>query len=156
VVRARAGLWVTAGPLRAELRWPPPLVGPPPEGEDPNDRAAVVRATVGGLRVLVPSDREGAPLRQAAGGPVDVLVLPHHGSEDPDVPRLLQALRPRVAVAQVGAHNTYGHPAPETTAAVRAAGVPLRRTDRDGSVAISAPGTAGAVPQALRVRTGAP
>jgi competence protein ComEC len=90
------------------------------------------------VRVLVPSDREGAPLRRAAGGPVDVLVLPHHGSADADVPRLLEALRPRVAVAQVGARNSYGHPAPPTVAAVRDAGVPFRRTDRDGSVAIAA------------------
>jgi competence protein ComEC len=140
---------VTAGALRAELRWPPPRTGPAPAGEDPNDQAAVVRATVGGVRVLVPSDREGAPLRRAAGGPVDLLVLPHHGSADPDVPRLLQTVRPRMAVAQVGARNTYGHPAPETTDAVRAAGVPLRRTDRDGSVTVTAPGGAGA----LAVRT---
>jgi competence protein ComEC len=149
VVAARTGLWVTAGALRAELRWPPPRTGPAPAGEDPNDQAAVVRATVGGVRVLVPSDREGAPLRRAAGGPVDLLVLPHHGSADPDVPRLLQAVRPRMAVAQVGARNTYGHPAPETTDAVRAAGVPLRRTDRDGSVTVTAAGGAGA----LAVRT---
>jgi competence protein ComEC len=152
VVPARTGLWVTAGALRAELRWPPPRTGPVPAGEDPNDQAVVVRATVGGVRVLLPSDREGAPLRQAAGGPVDLLVLPHHGSADPDVPRLLQAVRPRLAVAQVGARNTYGHPAPETTDAVRAAGVPLRRTDRDGSVTVTAAGG----PDTLTVRTTGP
>jgi competence protein ComEC len=138
VVPARAGLAIAAGALRAEVRWPPPRTGRPPAGEDPNERAVVVRATVGGLRVLVPSDREGAPLRRAAGGPVDVLVLPHHGSADADVPRLLEALHPRLAVAQVGARNSYGHPAPPTVAAVRGAGVPFRRTDLDGSVAVSA------------------
>ncbi|WP_022927786.1 ComEC/Rec2 family competence protein [Patulibacter americanus] len=162
VVPARTGLWVTAGALRAELRWPPPRTGPAPAGEDPNDQAAVLRATVGGVRVLLPSDREGAPLRRAAGGPVDLLVLPHHGSADPDVPRLLEAVSPRMAVAQVGAGNTYGHPAPETTDAVRAAGVPLRRTDRDGSVTVTAadPGPAEGTadraarrPGALLVRT---
>jgi competence protein ComEC len=147
VVPARAGLRIAAGPLRAELRWPPPRPGPAPEGEDPNDRAAVVRATVGGVRVLVPSDREGAPLRTAAGGPVDLLVLPHHGSADDDVPRLLQALRPRAAIAQVGAHNGYGHPAPPTVAAVRAAGVRLWRTDLQGSVG------AAAGPAGLRMTT---
>ncbi|MSW53310.1 MAG: MBL fold metallo-hydrolase, partial [Actinobacteria bacterium] len=141
VVPARTGLRLTAGPLRAELRWPPPRSGPPPAGEDPNDRAVVVRATVGGVRVLLPSDREGVPLRTAAGGPVDLLVLPHHGSADDDVPRLLEALRPRVAVAQVGADNGYGHPSPPTVDAVRDAAVPLRRTDRDGTVGVtSGPG----------------
>jgi competence protein ComEC len=149
VVPARAGLRIAAGPLRAELRWPPPRPGPAPEGEDPNDRAAVVRATVGGVRVLVPSDREGTPLRTAAGGPVDLLVLPHHGSADDDVPRLLQALRPRAAIAQVGAHNGYGHPAPPTVAAVRAAGVRLWRTDLQGSVGVAA-GPAGLTVTAAR------
>jgi competence protein ComEC len=137
VVPARAGLRIAAGPLRAEVRWPPVRPGPPPAGEDPNDRAVVVRATVGGVRVLVPSDREGAPLRTAAGGPVDLLVLPHHGSADDDVPRLLEALRPRAAIAQVGADNGYGHPASPTVAAVGRAGVPLWRTDRQGSVGVS-------------------
>lgn len=140
VVAARAGLRLTAGRLRAELRWPPPRPpGPPTAGEDPNERATVVRATISGLRVLIPSDREGVPLRRAAGGPVDVLVLPHHGSADPDVPRLLAELRPRLAIAQVGAGNGYGHPAPPTVQALRRAGVPLRRTDRDGSVVVTAP-----------------
>ncbi|WP_026912591.1 ComEC/Rec2 family competence protein [Patulibacter minatonensis] len=136
VVPGRAGLVVAAGDLRAEIRWPPAGQGPTPAGEDPNDRALVVRAVVGGLRVLVPSDREGIPLRRAAGGPVDLLVLPHHGSADDDVPRLLEDLRPRAAIAQVGAHNGYGHPAPPTVAAVRAARVPLWRTDRNGSVGV--------------------
>ncbi len=140
VVTARRGLRVRSGDLVAELRWPPRRASGPRAGEDPNDRATVVRATVGGLRVLVPSDLEGPVLRRAAGGPVDLLVLPHHGSADQDVPALLRALRPRLAVAQVGAGNRYGHPAPETTAAVRAASVPLRRTDRDGTVVVAGPG----------------
>jgi len=143
VVTARAGLRLAAGPLRAELRWPPPRTGPPRAGEDPNDRAVVLRATVGGVRVLVPSDREGPPLRTAAGGPVDLLVLPHHGSADDDVPRLLEALRPRLTVAQVGADNGYGHPAPPTVQAVRDARVPLWRTDRDGSVGVGVAPDAG-------------
>lgn len=137
VVAARAGLRLAAGPLRAEVRWPPPRPGPPPAGEDPNDQAVVVRATIAGVRVLVPSDREGVPLRTAAGGPVDLLVLPHHGSADEDVPRLLETLRPRATVAQVGAGNGYGHPSPPTAQAVHDARVPLWRTDQHGSVGIA-------------------
>jgi len=139
VLAARAGLRLRAGAIDAAVRWPPPRRPGSPGDEDPNERAVVVRATVAGLRALVPSDLEGPPLRRAAGGPVDLLVLPHHGSADPDVPRLLAALRPRLAVASVGRSNGYGHPAPETVAAVRDAGVPLRRTDRDGTVAVPAP-----------------
>jgi competence protein ComEC len=140
VVPARRGMRIRVRSLVADVRWPPPRAGGPLPGEDPNHRAAVIRTTIGGLRVLVPSDLEGPDLRHAAGGPVDLLVLPHHGSADDDVPALLRALRPRMAVAQVGAGNRYGHPAPSTASAVRAAGVPLRRTDRDGSVVVEAAG----------------
>lgn len=143
IVPARRGMRIRVRSLVAHVRWPPRRAGEPVPGEDPNDRATVIRATLGGLRVLVPSDLEGPDLRHAAGGPVDLLVLPHHGSADDDVPALLRALRPRLAVAQVGADNRYGHPAPSTATAVRDAGVPLRRTDRDGTVAVTAPGPDG-------------
>lgn len=146
VVTARRGMRIRVGRLRVEVRWPPVRPGPPAAGEDPNDRATVIRADVAGLRVLVPSDREGVPLRRAAGGPVDLLVLPHHGSADDDVPALLQTLRPRLVVAQVGRDNGYGHPAPSTRAAIVAAGVPFRRTDRDGSVVVAAPHGRGPAP----------
>lgn len=138
VVAARRGMRIRSGSLRADVRWPPPRRTRPLPGEDPNDRATVIRATIGGLRVLVPSDLEGPELRHGAGGPVDLLVLPHHGSADDDVPALLRALRPGLVVAQVGDGNRYGHPAPSTVAAVRDAGVPLRRTDRDGDVVVAA------------------
>lgn len=141
VVPARRGMRIRIRSLVADVRWPPRRVGGPVPGEDPNHRAAVIRATIGGLRVLVPSDLEGPNLRHAAGGPVDLLVLPHHGSADDDVPALLRALRPRMAVAQVGTGNRYGHPAPSTASAVRDAGVPLKRTDRDGSVVVGATGS---------------
>ena len=53
--------------------------------------------------------------------PVDALKVSHHGSADPGLPALLARLRPRVAVIEVGARNTYGHPTPATLAALRAA-----------------------------------
>ena len=54
----------------------------------------------------------------------------------PGLPDVLSRLRPEVAVVEVG-HNDYGHPAPSTLAALRAAGVRTWRTDRDGTVKLS-------------------
>ncbi|MBF6621234.1 MAG: ComEC/Rec2 family competence protein [Patulibacter sp.] len=139
IVRSRRGMQIRSGPLVADVRWPPRRSGGPRPGEDPNHRATVIRTTIRGLRVLVPSDVEGPDLRHAAGGPVDLLVMPHHGSADDDVPALMRSLRPRLAVAQVGADNRYGHPAPSTATAVAEAGVPMRRTDLDGNVVVAAP-----------------
>ena len=63
--------------------------------------------------------------------------VPHHGSADPGLPRLLARLRPRVAGMEVGAHNAYGHPRPSTIAALRAAVPHVYRTDRDGTVTLT-------------------
>lgn len=41
---------------------------------------------------------------------------------------------------EVGGDNTYGHPAPETLAALDAAGLKVYRTDRDGTVTLTAEG----------------
>jgi competence protein ComEC len=46
-----------------------------------------------------------------------------------------------VAVISVGEGNTYGHPTPETLAALDAApGLAVYRTDRDGAVTIDSDG----------------
>ena len=53
----------------------------------------------------------------------------HHGSADPGLPEVLERLRPQVAAIEVGAGNTYGHPTPETLAALesrRSARLPHR------------------------------
>lgn len=71
--------------------------------------------------------------------PVGVLDVSHHGSDDPRLGRLLARLRPRLAVISVGAHNSYGHPAAATLAALAHAGVPVRRTDREGDIALACP-----------------
>jgi competence protein ComEC len=106
---------------------------------DPNNDSLVLRVRAGGLTLLLTGDVE-TPAQQAlvaAGLPLraDVLKVPHHGSADQD-PAFLAAVHPRVAVVSVGAHNTYGHPAPATLARLAGAGVPTYRTDRDGDVAV--------------------
>ena len=66
-------------------------------------------------------------------GPVDVLKVAHHGSEDAGLGALLERTWPRLAVISVGADNSYGHPTGATLATLAAHGVPVLRTDRDGT-----------------------
>jgi competence protein ComEC len=68
-----------------------------------------------------------------------VYVPPHHGAATPHAASLVAAVRPSAAVLSVGAGNRYGHPTPETLAAL--AGVATYRTDRDGTVEIDQGGT---------------
>jgi competence protein ComEC len=53
---------------------------------------------------------------------------------------LVDAVRPSAAVISVGAQNRYGHPTPETLAALGR--VPIYRTDRDGTVELDQGGNA--------------
>jgi competence protein ComEC len=67
--------------------------------------------------------------------------VPHHGSRDPGLKQVLDRVRPKVTAIPVG-ENTYGHPAPSTLAALRAAGVFPHRTDREGTVRVTVHGGA--------------
>jgi competence protein ComEC len=134
VTPAQAGQVVRAGPLTLKILWPP--AGPAAPGTDPNDRAVVAVAGAFGATALLTADAESPVLAPLDLPPVDVLKVSHHGSADPGLPALLQRLRPRVALIEVGRHNTYGHPAPATLAALAAAVPIVRRTDRDGAVRV--------------------
>ena len=103
---------------------------------DPNQRAVVILARAPGLRLLLTADAESDVLAPLQLPLIDVLKVSHHGSSDDGLPRLLERLRPQVAVIAVGARNSYGHPAAETMSALRNAGVRTWRTDKDGTVRI--------------------
>ncbi len=136
LVAARAGQRITIGSALAEVLSPPYRDGPPVPGADPNQRAIVIRLTGAGIRLLLTADAESDVLAPLDPGPIDVLKVSHHGSADAGLPALLQHLRPRIAVIEVGRGNTYGHPTPGTLAALRRGGVRTLRTDRDGTVVI--------------------
>ncbi|WP_310737694.1 hypothetical protein [Mitsuaria sp. WAJ17] len=57
--------------------------------------------------------------------PSEVLLLPHHGSRTSSTPAFLAAVAPRLALAQAGYRNRFGHPHPEVLARLRAAGIPV-------------------------------
>jgi competence protein ComEC len=129
---------------------PPEAVGPPgatgtggqPEGA--NDASITLLLHTGGLSLLLPGDLEpdaqsGLLSAYPALPQVDVLKVAHHGSAYQD-PRLLERLRPRIALISCGADNPYGHPAPRTVTALSAAGAVVRRTDRDGALAVTGGG----------------
>jgi competence protein ComEC len=132
-----AGQVVRSGSLRLEALWPPPaaLAGPLPPGSDPNQLALVMLARWHRFSMLLTADAEASAV-PIDPGPVDVLKVAHHGSEDAGLSGLLARARPRLAVISVGAHNPYGHPSPSTLATLSAHGVRTLRTDRDGTVAI--------------------
>jgi competence protein ComEC len=96
----------------------------------------VLHVRDGAFDLLLTADAESNVLAGLTLPVAEALKVSHHGSDDPGLPDVLRRLRPQVAVIEVGARNSYGHPTPSTLAALR--GVPLvHRTDRDGTVRIT-------------------
>jgi competence protein ComEC len=126
---------------------------PLPEG-DINNGSVVLRLELGGFAALLTGDAE-APIESVLASrglldAVDVLKVGHHGSNSSTTPGLVDAIQPSVAIISAGVGNEYGHPAPETLAALAThRGISVFRTDLQGDVEVVTDGTT------LRVRTDA-
>ncbi len=128
------GRSVSSGRLRMEVLWPTDQDEPAP-GEEPNARSLVLHASVRRFQALLTGDAEAEEAAYRVA-PVDVLKVAHHGSADAGLPGLLAETSPGLALISAGSGNPYGHPAPETLAALEQAAVPTRRTDEDGEIVI--------------------
>jgi competence protein ComEC len=131
-----AGRELRSGGLRLRVLWPPAeLLGKAAAGQDPNLLALVLEARWRGFTMLLTADAEAeaVPLQP---GPIDVLKVAHHGSEDAGLAELLERTRPRLAVISVGAGNPYGHPTAATLATLARHRVRTLRTDEDGAISI--------------------
>jgi len=110
------------------------------DGTSVNNTSVVIRATTSVGRVLLTGDVElDAQADLLASNDdlrADVLKVPHHGSRFNDE-QFLAAVRPRVAIVSVGAHNRYGHPSRHVIDALTAAGTRVMRTDLNGDVAVA-------------------
>jgi len=134
------GAVLRSGRLRLEVLWPPAeLLADPHAGEDPNRLALVMLARWRRFSMLLTADAE-AETAPVEPGPIDVLKIAHHGSEDAGLGALLDRTRPRLAVISVGAGNPFGHPTASTLATLAAHRVPTLRTDRDGTVVLDVVG----------------
>jgi competence protein ComEC len=135
-VRAAAGSELSSGGLRLQVLWPPrELLAEPMPGTDPNQLALVLLARWRDFSMLLTADAEAeaVPLDP---GPVDVLKVAHHGSDDAGLAALLDRTHPALAVISVGADNSYGHPTAATLATLAGHGVRTLRTDQEGDVII--------------------
>jgi competence protein ComEC len=135
-LQAAAGTALRSGDLRLQVLWPPPaLVSGPLPGADPNQLALVLLARWHDFSMLLSADAEAeaVPLDP---GPVDVLKVAHHGSDDAGLAALLERVGVRLAVISAGDGNPYGHPTAATLATLARHGVETLRTDRDGTVRI--------------------
>ncbi len=88
-------------------------------GQDPNQLALVIEARWRDFGMLLTADAEAEAV-PIDPGPVDVLKVAHHGSDDAGLGPLLDRTRPQLAVISVGEGNPYGHPTAATLATLAA------------------------------------
>jgi competence protein ComEC len=133
------GSAIDTGALHLSALWPPrELEGE--TGEDPNVLCLVLVARWRHFSMLLTGDAEAEAVPMDPG-PIDVLKVAHHGSEDAGLGALLDRSVPKLAVISVGAGNPYGHPTAQALAELSAHGVPTMRTDRQGEIEIDAGGS---------------
>lgn len=123
-----------------QVLWPRYVIH---EGSVPNNASVVLWVHAGGLRLLLLGDVETPAARQVdlalralpEGPSVDVIKVAHHGSALQD-PGLVRDAGAALALVSVGAGNSYGHPARSTLDLLAGTGATVRRTDRDGDIAV--------------------
>ena len=141
--KVRAGYQIDWGGVEADV------LGPPTEADgglvsNSNDNSVALLLTYGPARVLLAGDAEKNEEEYMASsshtGPVTIMKVDHHGSNTSSTPGFLNAFPPKIAVIQVGADNSYGHPTPETLARLRRVGARVFRNDENGDVIVTIKG----------------
>ena len=69
-----------------------------------------------------------------------VLKVTHHGFNTSSTPLFLNSFKPEIAVIQVGADNSYGHPIPQTLERLQKTSTQVFRNDEHGDVIVTSDG----------------
>lgn len=110
-----------------------------------NISGVVTRLTYGGEAVLFPADIESSVEKRLARESTSIsaqfIKIAHHGSKTSSTSEFLNAVSPLAAFIEVGAGNSYGHPAP--TILTRLETMPnlvYYRTDTNGRIELTLDG----------------
>ncbi len=110
----------------------------PTDETDTNYHSITNLLTYGHFRMLsggdIPSRVEEQLTKSYQLEAIDLFKVSHHGSKTSSSKQFLQTIRPHVSVIQVGAGNTYGHPAPEVLESLASSGTLLYRSDIHGTI----------------------
>lgn len=103
-----------------------------------NNASCVLSIAAPGGKILLPGDIEReveqALWQEGRLAPVDILLLPHHGSRSSSTPMFVAAVRPRYAVATADYRNRYGFPKADVVSRYRDVGAQVLVTGHGGAV----------------------
>lgn len=91
-------------------------------------------------RILFTGDMEmevERELLEYIDGDIDIIKVPHHGSDTSSTQELLNKINPDIAIISVGRNNLYNHPSREVIKRYKDLGTNVYRTDEMGMVKIS-------------------
>jgi len=101
-----------------------------------NDSSMVTKLSYGQNKILLTGDAEKKTEIQLINAQADlsaqILQVGHHGSKTSTSAEFIQAVRPQIAVIQVGKDNRYGHPHQEVLDRLK--NIKIFRTDLDGDI----------------------
>lgn len=142
------------------------IMRPMPSSDNPNNRSVPVKLVgpdSASFSMWLAGDAErdaidwfrtAAHYDRSPGMRVNVLKADHHGSCNGVSREYLDLLKPDLVTASVGRVNSYGHMHSQAKTLYRTAGIPWYRTDVNGTIVITSPGTPGGG-YAVRVSRGA-
>ncbi|PWL99016.1 MAG: competence protein ComE [Clostridiales bacterium] len=110
--------------------------------DDANNYSVVIRLDFGDTSFIFTGDAETASEEEmlahfpASDFKCNVLKVGHHGSTTSTSDAFLAACDPSLAVISCGKDNSYGHPHGETLDKLEAAGIPVLRTDEEGTIVL--------------------
>lgn len=111
---------------------------------DENQKSLVLRISCGGRKLLFMGDLGEKGEAQLVNADwelkADILKIGHHGSKYSSTTAFLEEVDPEIALISVGG-NTYGHPAEETLARLKAIGCHTLRTDEVGAISVKLTGS---------------
>mgnify|MGYP002336208276 FL=1 len=133
----KAGTKVTYGQLAGIVISPfDDFLGIQPSKQ--NETSIVTFWQFGSQTILLTADidqnQEQELLSRNVLRPVDILKVTHHGSRTSSSETFLQAVKPKIAIIQVGAKNRYGHPTSVILDRLKSLSIPILRTDQNGTV----------------------
>jgi competence protein ComEC len=105
----------------------------------PNAHSCTVKISLGAQSILLAGDIEAVQEAELVGSIPDklqstVLLAPHHGSGTSSTLEFLQAVKPEIAIFQVGYRNRFHHPKPEVFERYGKLGITRLRSDDAGAI----------------------
>ncbi len=124
--------------IQLKVLWPPKIENPTAVNE--NDDCQVVELNYDRFKAIFTGDIGTAvELALIDSGVITgtaVLKVAHHGSKFSSSEDFVAKLRPKLAVFEVGANNSYGHPNGDILKRFDTVGTEIKRTDKDGTVEV--------------------